>query len=156
VFGGLTLKPGRQKEHFLAVLAGFHPELTERYRRLYPERGQVPGAYGRGVLRRFAALAAESRLPARIPLALYEGLLPPAQRAMVVLEHLHYLLELRGQASGYGGAARALAERSELAEARQLELFPAADFPAQAMEVLEELRRTGRCGLLERLLSGGA
>jgi len=154
VFGGLTLKPGRQKEHFLAVLAGFRPDLAERYRRLYPERGQAAGAHERGVLRRFAALAAERRLPARIPPALYEGLLTPAQRAMVVLEHLHYLLEMRGRTSAYGGAARALAERPELAEARQLDLFPAAGFPRQAMEVLEELRRTGRCGLLERLLGG--
>lgn len=152
VFGGLTLKPGRQKEHYLAMLAAFRPELAERTRRLYPERGQIPGGYSREILARFAALAAERRLPARIPPALYRGLLPPAQRAAVVLEHLHYLLGLRGQASPYGGAARLLQERPELAEAGQLELFPAGGLVPEAARVLQELRKTGRCRLLEGLL----
>jgi DNA repair photolyase len=147
VFGGLTLKPGRQKEHFLEVLAGYRPELAERYRRLYPERGQAPGRYDREILRRFAAIAAEARIPTRIPPELYEGLLSPAQRALVVLEHLHYLLELRGQASPYGGAARALEARPKLAEPGQLDLFPANGLSPEVMEVLEELRRTGRAAI---------
>ena len=71
---------------------------------------------------------------------------------MVVLEHLHYLLELRGQASPYGGAARLVAAQPELADAGQLDLFPAAGLSVEAAEVLEELRKTGRCRLLEKLL----
>jgi hypothetical protein len=151
VFGGLTLKPGRQKEHYLAALAAFRPELSDRVRRLYPESGQEPREYARQTARRFAALAAEHRLPTRIPPALYAGLLPAAEQAVVTLEHLHYLLELRGQPSGYGGAARQVAAHPELAEAGQLDLFPAGLAP-EASRVLEELRRTGRCELLGRLL----
>ena len=152
LFGGLTLKPGRQKEHYLAALSAFKPELAERTRRLYPEGEQEPKGYARDVLRRFAALAAECRLAVRIPPALYAGLLPAARQAVVVLEHLHYLLELRGQASPYGGAARLLAARPELAEAGQLDLFPDNGLKAEAAQVVGELRRTGRCRLLERLL----
>jgi hypothetical protein len=152
VFGGLTLKPGRQKEYFLAVLAAFRPELAERYRRLYPEGGQEPKGYGREIQGRFAALAAGCRLPTRIPPAFYEGLLSPAGQAVVVLEHLHYLLELRGQASPYGSAARLVAARPELAEGGQLDLFPSGGLAAEAGRVLEELRKTGRCLLLEKLL----
>jgi hypothetical protein len=154
VFGGLTLKPGRQKEHYLAALAAFRPELAERTRRLYPASGQEPGGYSRQTLRRFAALAARHRLPTRIPPALYAGLLPPAEQAIVTLEHLHYLLELLGRSSAYGGAARQVAARPELAEAGQLDLFPASGLAPEAATVLEELRRTGRCALLERLLGG--
>jgi len=152
VFGGLTLKPGRQKEHYLEVLAAFRPELAERTRRLYPQRGQTPGGYGREIQRRFAALAGERGIPTRMPPALYEGLLPPAERAMVVLEHLDYLLPLRGQTSPYREAARALAARPELATGEQLDLFPGAGLSPESAEVLEELRRTGRAALLERLL----
>jgi DNA repair photolyase len=152
VFGGLTLKPGRQKEHYLAALAAFRPELAERTRRLYPESGQEPGAYARQTLRRFAALAADCRLPVRIPPALYAGLLPPAELAVVTLEHLHYLRELRGQSSVYGAAARQVAAHPQLAEAGQLELFPEPGLAPEAARVLEELRRTGRCALLESLL----
>ena len=103
VFGGLTLKPGRQKEYFLAVLAAFRLELAERYRRLYPEGGQEPMGYGREIQRRFAALAAGCRLPTRIPPAFYEGLLSAGERAAVALEHLHYLLELRQRIGGRSG-----------------------------------------------------
>ncbi|OHD75327.1 MAG: hypothetical protein A2V99_12970 [Spirochaetes bacterium RBG_16_67_19] len=152
VFGGLTLKPGRQKEHYLAVLAAFRPELAERTRRLYPERGQIPGGYSRQILARFSALADELRLPARMPPALYEGLLSAGERAAVVLEHLHYLLEQRGGSSPYGGAARLVAARPELAEGGQLDLFPSGGSTAEAGRVLEELRKTGRCLLLEKLL----
>jgi len=154
VFGGLTLKPGRQKEHFLGVLSAFRPELAERYRRLYPERGQAPGRYDREILRRFAAIAGAARIPARIPPELYEGLLSPAERALVALEHLQYLLELRGQDSPFGDAAKALAARPEVAEPGQLDLFPAAGLAPAAAEVLAELRRTGKCAQLERLLRG--
>jgi DNA repair photolyase len=153
VFGGLTLKPGRQKEHYLAVLAGFRPELAERTRSLYPEGGQEPKGYAGQIRRRFAALAAAHRLPTRIPPGLYAGLLSPAERAVVTLEHLHYLLELRGRPSPYGGAARQVADHPELAEAGQLDLFPFG-LELEAAQVLQELRRTGRCELLESLLNG--
>jgi DNA repair photolyase len=152
VFGGLTLKPGRQKEHYLAVLAGFRPDLAERTRRLY-QGGQEPKGHAAQSRGRFAALAAACRLPTRIPPALYSGLLPPAERAVVVLEHLDYLLEMRGQPSPFRGAARQVAARPELAEAGQLDLFPAAGLANEAAQVLEELRRAGRCELLEHLLS---
>lgn len=155
VFGGLTLKPGRQQEHYLAVLAAFRPDLAERTRRLYQEGGQEPRRYAREIRARFAALAAAQRLPARIPPALYAGLLSPAEQALVVLEHLDYLLELRGgQSSPYGSAARQLAALPELAGGGQLELFPPAGLGQEAAQVLEELRRTGRCALLEELLGG--
>lgn len=154
VFGGLTLKPGRQKDHYLAVLAAFRPDLAERTRRLYPEGGQEPKRYAREIRARFAALAAAERLPARIPSPLYSGLLPHAEQAVVVLEHLDYLLELRGQASPYGGAARQVAAHPELAQAGQLDLFPAAGLGEEAAQVLAELRRTGSCTLLQRLLGG--
>jgi DNA repair photolyase len=155
VFGGLTLKPGRQKEHYLTALAAFRPELAERTRRLYPERGQIPEEYSREILARFAALAGELRLPARMPPALYDGLLSAGERAVVVLEHLHYLQELRGGRSPYRGAARLVAARPELAEGGQLELFASGGLTAEAGRVLEELRKTGHCRLLEELLGRG-
>jgi DNA repair photolyase len=156
VFGGLTLKPGRQQEHFLAALRAFRPELEEGYRKLYPgdRWGRAAGAYYGALERRFGVLARKHRLPPRIPPALYEGLLPPAERAVVVLEHLHYLLQLRGEQSAYRAAARTLASDPALAAAEQLDLFPAEGLSAEAAAVLGELRRTGRCRLLEDLLAG--
>jgi len=147
VFGGLTLKPGRQMEHYLEVLAGFRPELEVRCRRLYAGNPR-----GSAAELRFAGLARRNGVPLRIPPALYGGVLSAADRALVTLEHLDYLLRLRGERSPYGAAARELAARPEIAEDAQQPLFP--ELAPEASAVLDELRRTGRSTLLERLLEG--
>jgi DNA repair photolyase len=145
VCGGLTLKAGRQLEHLLSLLRGLDPALEAQYRRLYrgDRWGRAAGAYSAALERRFYSLARHHRVPPRIPPALYAGILDPADRAVVTLEHLDHLLRLRGERSPYGEAARLVAGRPELA----------SEGPAGAA-VLDELRRTGRCALLESLLTG--
>jgi len=36
IFGGMTLKDGRQKDHFINSLSEYYPELVEEYRSIYP------------------------------------------------------------------------------------------------------------------------
>jgi DNA repair photolyase len=64
--GGLTLRPGRQKDFFLARLAASHPELVPRYRELYGENrssGAGRPAYGREAAARFARADPPPALP---------------------------------------------------------------------------------------------
>jgi hypothetical protein len=158
VFGGLTLRPGRQQEHFLSVLRGIRPDLEERCRRLYPgdKWGRAAGGHFAALERRFGALARKHRVPPRMPPGLYAGILSPADLAVVTLEHLDHLLRLLGERSSFGEAARIVARQPELACEAQQDLFPgrgAGPAPAAAA-VLDELRRTGRSTLLESLLGG--
>jgi DNA repair photolyase len=82
VFGGMTLKQGRQKEHFLSVLSSHRPELAAAYERLYPplppgrtDWGQAPREYYRRVSRIFTDAARRHGVPGRIPEELYRQVL---------------------------------------------------------------------------------
>ena len=66
----MTLKEGRQKEHYLAALARTHPELVEPTRRLYSGADpwvQAGGGYYHTIERRFARLAFIYRIPPCMP-----------------------------------------------------------------------------------------
>ena len=94
LFGGMTLKGGRQNEHFLSVMRAVRPDLVPRLAELYP--GPSPGrpdwgnarpAYYRAIERRFAAAARAARLPCRIPEALYERTVTAEEKAQLRREH---------------------------------------------------------------------
>jgi DNA repair photolyase len=154
-FGGMTLKEGRQKEHYLAALARTHPQLVEPTRHLYSGAdrwGQAGGGYFDTVEKRFARLARKYRIPPRMPPALFRDLLSRRDLAVVILEHLDYLYRLQGRPTPLGRAAWALSQLEESEE-------PAAEpslsgFHPHARQIIEEVYRTGRCALHERFLVG--
>jgi DNA repair photolyase len=73
IFGGMTLKEGRQKDYFI-----------KKY-----------------------------RIPPRIPLALYKDILEENDLVVVILEHIDYLLKLKGRTSPYGYAAYSISQLKE-------------------------------------------
>jgi DNA repair photolyase len=154
-FGGLTLKEGRQKEHYLAALAHTHPELVEPTRRLYAAAdpwGQARGDYYDAIQKRFARLAFKYRIPPRMPPALFRDLLGRRDLAVVILEHLDYLYRLRGRRTPFGRVAWAL---SQLKEQGELGATPTlSGFHPETRRIIEEVYRTGRCALHEGLLVG--
>ena len=100
---GLTLRPGRQKDFFLARLEGSHPDLVPRYRELYGEdrpSGACRPAYGREVAARFARTASAAGIATRIPHRLYRGRLPVYDELHVLLCHMVDLYDGRGRETG--------------------------------------------------------
>jgi DNA repair photolyase len=89
-FGGLTLRPGIQKDTYLAVLRTAFPTLADGYARLYaaerrsgvPMRRYLERLEGRG-----RAALAEHDMPGRIPRRLFQGQLPTYAEVGVLLEH---------------------------------------------------------------------
>jgi DNA repair photolyase len=89
--GGLTLRPGRQKQFFLETLRSFRPDLLPLYERLYAEdrsSGAPVCAYGNDVHRRAIAAFQEAGLPIRMPHAIYHGRLPLYDEVYVLLQHM--------------------------------------------------------------------
>lgn len=153
--GGLTLKAGRQLEHFLTVLSGARPELVPRYRGLYPaDRFGSP----RGGPRLDALaleLARRHRLAPRIPHRVFRGVLELAVEAGLVLEGIATLHALAGEprrAAPLLRAARSLKARREdlrdLIGAGLLAQVPDLDDEARALTL--ELVETGRCRRYEQ------
>ncbi len=94
LFGGMTLKQGRQKDHFLATLARVRPDLVARVDALYPgpapgrtDYGNPHGQYAAAVARTFARAAHRHAMPIRIPLALCARALDARERERVRADH---------------------------------------------------------------------
>jgi DNA repair photolyase len=97
--GGLTLRPGVQKQHYLEALAELGPDLAPGTTRLYAAdqpSGAPDSAYQRRLEPRIVQGLRAAGLPQRIPRAVFSGLLPQYAEAAVLLEH-------QAQASAEGG-----------------------------------------------------
>jgi DNA repair photolyase len=111
VFGGMTLKQGRQRQHFLEVLERFRPGLAPRYATLYgaDRWGNARGDYYGALEQTFGQLARAHGVARRAPTRLFRDILDENDRVVVVLENIDYLLRLEGQSSPYRSAARSVA-----------------------------------------------
>lgn len=115
IFGGMTLKDGKQKEYFMKVLQRKYPKLVKGYDKIYTSNrwGQATTEYYDAINLLFDKTAREFRMPVRVPLALYRDTLFENDLVVVILEHIDYLLKLAGRSSSYGIAARSISEVKE-------------------------------------------
>jgi DNA repair photolyase len=164
LLGGLTLKPGRQMDHLLAVLRARDPALAERYRALYPgdRWGNARGDATRELQRRFLRVVGErsAATPAcgAIPLELYRGRLGRNLETALVLAQIHELLQLRGEhRPEWLAASRALQSLHEdVDDLARAGLLPRlAGLAPRTERVVRELLETGDCRLYRTLLRGG-
>jgi hypothetical protein len=141
-FAGLTLREGRQKQFYLQAVGEPFPEQAATVAELYPPSpwGQPSPAYGRELERRLFALSRGYQVPLRMPPELYSSLLEESDRILVALEHIDYLLRIRGRRSAFGRAAATLAAGRE------------PDPGSAAAAVVAELRASGRSRLYQALL----
>ncbi len=154
VFGGMTLKPGRQGEHFMAVIDAHYPDLRPGYEKVYPGNryGSALGAYYDKLNRRFARVARDFRIPLRIPDTLFGDLLGNSDRAQVILGQLGDLFRMRGENTPYAKAARTLAALDRPLE----EVIDDIDrrVGAAAGAVIREIRETGTSALYRERIFG--
>ena len=101
--GGLTLRPGRQKELFLSTIETHYPALLSRYRDLYREN-RPSGAPLRsfGLMGSGAAggIVAAAQIPTLIPHYIFKNKLPVYDEISVLLNHMGSLYAQRGIAIG--------------------------------------------------------
>ena len=98
IFGGLTLKDGRQKDYFLEKIKSYRPDYVPKYATLFPGDpwGQAKSGYYQRLDERFMVIARKYRMPVRIPPKLFSDILDENDRVVVILEHLNYLLQMEG------------------------------------------------------------
>ena len=155
VFGGMTLKMGRQRDHFYRVLDQHFPGLSSQYRQLYFNNryGQAAGRYYDKLNRAFLRIATQYRMPIRIPLSLFGPILDPADRVVVALEQMdHCLRSGQGRTSPYGRAAQAIARQQQPLPSQASSLRQLPGVSRHAAEVIQEILETGGCALYRRLV----
>ena len=97
--GGLTLRPGRQKDFYLEKLAAFRPDLVEPTRSLYVEERPSGSATRKATRELFARIASVRRdfaLPYLLPHRVFARLLPPHDATRLLLRDMLELYDERG------------------------------------------------------------
>jgi DNA repair photolyase len=118
IFGGMTLKEGRQREHFTRALAAYegagHAEgaLSHQYDILYrgDKWGNPVSEYSAMLHELLFAAAGRFGIPVRMPPSIFGPVLDMNGRVQVILEHMDYIRRNRGLKSTFGYAARGIAK----------------------------------------------
>jgi DNA repair photolyase len=142
VFGTMTLKDGRQKEHFLRSL----PEtLSHQYEILYPGDpwgNPVPEYISMAHELLFKA-AARFGIPVRMPPSIFGPFLDMNGKVQVMLEHLDYLQRARGMNSTFGYAARSVAKLEDPIQDMRTRLRQIVGFGPATERLVREILDTG-------------
>jgi len=156
IFGDMTLKVGRQQEYFYDALRRTHPELIAEYQNIYKgsEWGEATREYYGSISQRFNSIARKYKMPKRMPLSLYRDILEQNDLAVVILEHIDYLLKLEGKPSSFGYAAYSISQLKEPLSAMKGELQKIKGVSKAVEPVMLEILEKGSSSYYEKLLMG--
>ncbi len=154
IFSGMTLKDGRQMDYFYSVLQRHYPDLVPQYYTIYGKDkwGRASGEYYGLIERIFLSLADKYKVSIRIPHHLYKDLIDQNDRVVVMLEHMDYVLRLRGHSSPYGYAAYSISRIKEPLSAMQGSLRSLKGVGKVTETIVREVLRTGTSSYYKRLM----
>lgn len=155
IFGGMTLKDGRQRDHFMSIVNRECPEVAVRYDGIYTgsKWGEPRREYCDPLNMRFWAVANKLGMPVRMPLRIFREWLGKPDLAVVLLEHIDYLLRLQGKASHFGYAAHVLSQLHEPLPSQPGELRKIKGISEAAEAIILEILQTGTSLYYEQLVS---
>jgi DNA repair photolyase len=156
IFGGMTLKDGRQKDYFYQIIKKQYPELHQKYQKLYlgDTWGNATDEYNNQLHTTFNRVAKKYHVPKRIPPKLYNDILNENDRVIVILEHLDYLLKLEGKPTPYGYAAYSISQLSQPLSTMKDTLQTLRGVGKTTENIILEILETGRSRYYETLLTG--
>jgi len=155
IFGGMTLKDGKQKDYFFNVLEERYPELIKEYQNLYKGNkwGQATAEYYNSINSVFSSTARKYNIPKRIQPALYKDMLSENDLVIVILEHIDYLLKLEGRRSPFGYAAYSISKLKKPLSAMKEELRRLKGVGKTTENIILEILETGSSSYCEELLA---
>jgi len=153
IFGGMTLKPGRQKDYFMNVLRASYPQLAPQYDLIYTDSqwGEATREYYQSINQTFFTLARAYGMPVRMPLRLYSDILDENDRVVVLLEHIDYLLKMKGERSYFGYAAYSVSQVKEPLSSVREKLGTLKGVGPDIKRVILDILDTGRSSYYDKL-----
>jgi len=145
IFGGMTLKNGRQKEYFLGLLREKHPELLAKYAQIYGQDdvwGQATEEYYTTINSIFNEISKRYRIARRVPPALYKDILTENDLVVVMLEHIDYFLRLDGKRSSFGYAAYEISKLDKPLSTMKTKLREIRGIGVKTEEIILEILET--------------
>jgi len=156
IFGGMTLKEGKQKDYFYDTLKKNYPQLIKEYDNIYwgNKWGGAKEDYYSSINQRFSSIARKYRIPRRIPPRLYKDILSENDLVVVILEQIDYLLKLEGRKSPFGYAAYSISKIKEPLASMKGSLRKLGGVGRVTEDIILEILETGSSSYHTRLLVG--
>ena len=155
IFGGMTLKEGRQKSHFQKILTSYDHSLSEKYENLYGAKGpygQAKTSYYIQIQKVFNEIVSRFKIPLRVPAELYQNLLGTNDLIFVILDQMSYLRRIRGQKTHLGKEARIISKLKKPLDKGLFGLEPIEGISTETMKLVDEILETGTSKEYEGLL----
>jgi len=154
IFGGMTLKEGRQKDYFMKTLNEHFPNLGLEYENIYRDNkwGGTTSEYYETVNYTFDLFAKKYKVPKRIPAYLFNNILSENDLVIVILEQIDYLLKLKGYKSNYGYAAYSISKFTQSLSVVRSELTQILGVGPTIRKIIWEILDTGTSKYYEKLL----
>lgn len=154
IFGGLTLKEGRQKEYFLRQIKKIDTGLAVKIAALYPgsEWGEAKKSYYDQIHRRFFKLAVKHNMPLRMPPGVYQNILDRKNSVIIALEHADYIRKMQGAPSGLGYAAYQVSRFNSGIEFDKKSIYSIKGLDGTGQKIISEILNDGHSGTLSDLI----
>jgi DNA repair photolyase len=156
IFGGMTLKEGRQKSYFLDSIKKHYPHLIPEYLNIYKKNiwGDPTEEYQKSLHNTFKIISKSYKIPTRIPPYLFNNILSENDLTIVILEHLEYLLKLEGKESSYRWAANSISKLTTPLSSMKGNLRQINGVGPATERIILEILETGSSSYYEKLLAG--
>ena len=156
VFGGMTLKEGKQKDYFINFLQNNFSELLPKYRYIYSNNSQW-GSPDKQYLEKtgelFCKIADKYKIPKMMPSKIYQPLVNKTELVSIILEQLDYLAKLKGKNTPYGYAAYQILKLEKPVEEHEYkDLISINGIGNVTAGIILEIIKTGKSGFYEKLL----
>ena len=153
VFGGMTLKEGRQKKYFFDVLKKFYPDLLSEYHNIYgsSQWGEATKQYYDSIHRTYFNIIKKYKIPPRNPPYLFNDILDENDLVVVLLEHIDYMLKLMGRTSPFGYAAYSISQLKVPLSSMRRELQKLKGVGQTTERIILEILETGRSDYYDQL-----
>jgi len=156
VFGGMTLKEGKQEDYFLKFLQNNFPEILPKYQYIYSNNnqwGSPDKQYLEKTSKLFCEIADKYKIPKMMPAKMYQQLVNKTELVSLILEQLDYLAKLKGKNTPYGYAAyQILKLEKPVEEYEYKDLILINGIGTVTAGIILEIIKTGKSGFYEKLL----
>lgn len=156
IFGGMTLKEGRQQNYFYDVLKKHNPELINPYKEIYKgdQWGGASYSYYNEINNRFNGLAKKYNIPVRIPSNLFSNVINQNDLVTVILEQMDFILKQRGEKSPYSYGAYSISKLNGPVTEYRHSLTALKGIGPVTEKIILEILDTGSSKYYEKLLKG--
>lgn len=156
IFGGMTLKDGRQKNYFYDTLNKYNSKLISNYKNIYGNDrwGQPVEEYYKSIHLIFSKIIKKYKIPCRIPPRLFNDILNENDLIIVILEQMDYLLKMIGKKSPYGYAAYSISKLKDPLSKMKGDLKTLKGVGPTTERIILDIMDSGTSAYYEKLLFG--